>query len=146
MQNQLFAEVAPADRKQILSDSCDRVETLEYLKPYESDELNQLKDSYTDVSIQIAKLEAEKKKANDAFNLTLKELKGKAGLTLLFLRNKAEQVTEPCYMFFEADAKLVGYYNAEGRLVSSRPMRPGENQQTVFAVNRRDEYMTGTND
>ncbi|QDK80871.1 hypothetical protein EXU85_20550 [Spirosoma sp. KCTC 42546] len=146
MQNQLFADLPPEDRKRYLSDNCDRVEEMEYLKPYESEELNQLKDSYTDVSIQIAKLEAEKKKANDAINLTLKELKGKAGLTLLFLRNKAEQVTESCYMFFDADAKLVGYYNADGKLVSSRPMRPGENQQTVFAVTRAEGLKTGTND
>lgn len=146
MQNQLFANVPESERKQYLSDNCDRVEELEYLKPYESEEMNQLKDSYTDVSIQIAKLESEKKKANDEINATLKELKGKAGTTLLYLRNKAEQVTEPCYMFFDADAKLVGYYNEAGKLVSSRPMRPGENQQTVFAVTRTEGLKTGTND
>ncbi|MBN8821308.1 MULTISPECIES: hypothetical protein [unclassified Spirosoma] len=146
MQNQLFADIPLSERKRYLSDNCDRVEELEYLKPYESDDLNQLKDSYTDVSIQIAKLEAEKKKLTDEFNKTLKELKGKAGITLLYLRNKAEQVTEPCYMFFDTEAKIVGYYNAEGRLVSSRPMRPGENQQTVFGLTRGDEFKTGTND
>lgn len=37
MQNQLFADLPTADRQQYLSDNCDRLEEVDYFKPFHED-------------------------------------------------------------------------------------------------------------
>lgn len=146
MQNQLFPNLPEEARKQVLSDNCDRVEELEYLKSFGPDQIAQKKDTLSEVSISINDVEEEKKAVTADYNESLKQLNKKKKKLLEDLRNKAERVTEHCYLFFDHDAKLVGYYNQTGQLVNSRSMRPGEYQKTTFGVIRGDEAMTGTND
>ena len=42
-------------------------------------------------------------------------------------------VNEECYLFFDEEERMVGYYNAEGVLVQSRPATREELQKTIFA-------------
>ena len=131
----------------MLSDNCDRVEELEYLKPFDTDNLSELKDKLSDVSIEINDIEEEKKQVNAGYNDSMKMLKVEKKTILENLRNKAERVKEHCYMFFDHQTKVVAYYNAEGKFVSSRPMKPQEMIKTVFAEIRHGEAsLTCTND
>ena len=57
------------------------------------------------------------------------------------LRTRAETVTEVCYKYFDEETNMVGFYNREGNLVSSRPAFPNEMQKTMFQVLRKE----GTN-
>ena len=50
-------------------------------------------------------------------------------------------VTEDCFKFFDEESKMIGFYNKQGDLVSSRPAFPDELQKTIFATIRKD----GTN-
>lgn len=146
MQNYLGANYPPEERRRFLSDNCDRVEDLGYMKMLTPDEQANLKDNLADVSIQRYHTEAEKKGVTADLNETLKSLKKKYDKILQSLNDKGEYVTEPCYVFYDHETKKVGYYNAEGLLVSSRAMRPQEMQKTLFEVKRGDQPLTGTDD
>lgn len=45
-------------------------------------------------------------------------------------------VEEDCYKFFDEETKMIGFYNKECDLVSSRPAFPDELQKTIFATIR----------
>lgn len=147
MDHQLFASLPPQERRRVLSDNCDRVEEIGYMKAFGPDEMAVMKDDLATVSIDIDQTEKQKKDAVAEFADSLKSLNKRRKTLLKSLHNKAERVSETCYAFFDHDHRMVGFYNAEGVLVSSRTMRPEEYQKSVFNVNRTIEpNKTGTTD
>jgi hypothetical protein len=56
------------------------------------------------------------------------------------IKAKAEYVKEICFKFIDQYEKMVGYYNANGDLIESRPATADELQPTLFSVIRK----TGT--
>ena len=57
------------------------------------------------------------------------------------LKSKGRTVHEKVYRFLDEGERMVGFYNSEGMLVSSRPARREELQKTVFTELRKE----GTN-
>lgn len=49
---------------------------------------------------------------------------------------KSEYVNELCFKFIDPQTKEVGYYNADGDLIESRPAFADELQGTIFQLNR----------
>ena len=84
-------------------------------------------------------IEDEFQEVKDEFKAKMKPLKAETKELLTSIKNKAEFITERCFIVMEGNQ--VGYYNAEGDLVYERPLLPGETQKTVFSVVRE-----GTND
>ena len=99
------------------------------------------REQLTEVSIKIADIEEEKKEVVKEFKEQLAPLLEERRVAIDNLKKKSEVVTEPCYKFFDEESSMVGYYNKEGRLVSSRAAFQEEKQKTLFAVMR-----DGTND
>jgi len=128
------------ERVQFLKDNCDAVEDLGYMKRFTPEAITSMKNELASTSIEINDIEIEKKEAMSAYKDQLKPLiEGKKSL-LKNIKQKAEFVNEICYKFVDQELKLAGYYNADGDLVSSRPLSPDETQATIFQINR-----TGTN-
>ena len=71
----------------------------------------------------------------------MKPLQQKKAVAIENLKKKAMTVTEDCFKFFDEESKMIGFYNKQGDLVSSRPAFPDELQKTIFAAIRKD----GTN-
>ena len=57
------------------------------------------------------------------------------------IKEKAVYAKEECFKFIEQEEKMVGYYNAQGDLIESRPATSDELQGTIFQIVRK----TGTN-
>jgi hypothetical protein len=53
----------------------------------------------------------------------------------------ATEVTEDVYKMVDQEAKMVGFYNRSGTLITSRPINPDEYQLSIIPIAHR----TGTN-
>jgi len=142
IEKELGKEYSLQEREQFLSNTCDGTEEVSYSRVFTPEELAKQRELLTDASIRLADIDEEKKEAKDAFKEQAKPYIEQKRKAIENLRTKAETVTEKCFKYFDEDTKMVGFYNREGNLVSSRPAFPNEMQKTMFQVLRKD----GTND
>ena len=142
MQRVLGQEIKdPEERKNFLLDNADKVENIDYHKSFDSEELAQKKTDFANKSIRIAALEDEIKDFKDKIGEELKPLREETKELLNDIKAKGRMVNEKCYLFLDEEERMVGYYNAEGVLVQSRPATKDELQKTIFADMRKE----GTN-
>lgn len=149
MERTLGSEIDnPVARRQFLADNCDAVVDKGYMKPYSPEELQGHKENLANVSIEIAEIEAEMKQVTAEYKGRLKPLKEQRAGMVSNIKAKAEYVTEPCYRFTDQEAKMTGFYNADGLLIESRPATADELQPTIFGALRTGNVppLTGTND
>lgn len=136
LDKELGKEYPLEQREQFLSDNSDDVEKVSYSKAFSPEELAKQREDLTDAAIKLADIEEQKKEANAHFKELMKPLEQKKAVAIKNLKDKAMTVEEDCYKFFDEETKMVGFYNKEGDLVSSRPAFPDELQTTIFAAIR----------
>lgn len=128
------------EREVFLRNTCDGTETVSYSRVFTPEELAEQRELLTDASIMLADIEQAKKDALAGFKEQAKPYEEQRSKAIKNLRDKAETVEEECFKYLDEETKMVGFYNVEGNLVSSRPAFPNELQKTVFAEIRK----TGT--
>lgn len=134
MEKKLLAGATPKDRIETLESSADKVENFSYTKPFTPEQITVFKDELSTKMIELSAIEDDFKDIKEQFKAKMKPLKDETKDLITSIKNKAEFITEKCFMFIEGNE--VGYYNSEGDLVYSRPLLPGEKQKTVFSVLR----------
>lgn len=142
LDKELGKDIALEERASFLEDNCDAVEEVTYSLAFEPEELALKREQLTDASIKIADIEEEKKEVMDGFKERLKPLQERKADAIKALRDKSQTVTEKCYKFLDEETKMVGFYNKEGNLVSSRPAFQRELQKTI----QMDIRKNGTSD
>ena len=142
LDKELGKDIALEERASFLEDNCDAVEEVTYSRAFEPEELALKREQLTDASIKIADIEEEKKEVMDGFKERLKPLQEQKAEAIKALRDKSQAVTEKCYKFLDEETKMVGFYNKEGNLVSSRPAFQRELQKTI----QMDIRKNGTSD
>lgn len=130
------------ERRQFLADNADAVEKKEYMRHFTPEELLKKKEGLSETCISINDIEEELKEIKKEYSEKLKPLVERKKRVLGELKKKAELVEEDCYKFIDAEAREVGFYNANGDLIESRPAYSEELQTTMFQVIRK----TGTED
>jgi hypothetical protein len=129
-------------RESYLKDNCEKVENKGYMKPFTPEQLQGHKENLADLSIEIERIEDEKKASARYYKTTLDPLTEQRREMVFKIRQKAEYVNELCYKFVDRDERMTGYYNADGDLIELRPATADELQPTLFAGSRK----TGTDD
>lgn len=143
MERTLGKEYAdPIVRRTYIKDNCDGVVEMGYMKPFASEKVVELKEKLAETSIEIGEVEAEKKASAVYFKVKLKPLQEEQASIIRGIKERAEYVKEECYKYVDQDEKMVGFYNADGDLIESRPAHPDELQGTIYQLGRK----TGTND
>lgn len=127
-------------RKRFLKDNCDRIEETGYMKQFSPDQISEMKDKLSEVSIVINDIEEEKKEQNELFKIRLKPVVEEKSELLKNIKQKSEFVSEPCYVFLNEEDMLIETYNSEGICISERPATQKELQKTIYK-----EFRTGTN-
>jgi hypothetical protein len=127
-------------RIKFFEDNCYAVEETSYMKDFTPEEIAQMKERLSEVSIKINDIDEEKKKANELFKLKMKPLSEDKHELLKNIKQKSELVTENCYKFVDEETRTVEIYNADGICISQRPAFANELQKTIF------QFKTGTND
>ncbi len=138
LDRELGKDIALEERASFLEDNCDAVEEVTYSRAFEPEELALKREQLTDASIKIADIEEEKKEVMDGFKERLKPLQEQKSEAIKSLRDKSQTVTEKCYKFLDEETKMVGFYNKEGNLVSSRPAFQKELQKTILMDIRKN--------
>lgn len=141
LDRELGKDIALEERAGFLEDNCDAVENVTYSRAFAPEELALAREQLTDASIKIADIEEEKKEVMDGFKKSLEPLNQQKAEAIKALRDKSRTVTEKCYKFIDEETKMVGFYNKEGNLVSSRPAFQKELQKTIQMAIRKN----GTN-
>ena len=142
LDRELGKDISLENRAGFLEDNCDAVEEVTYSRAFEPEELALKREQLTDASIKIADIEEEKKEVMDGFKERMKPLQEQKADAIKALRDKSQTVTEKCYKFLDEETKMVGFYNKEGNLVSSRPAFQRELQKTI----QMDIRKNGTSD
>lgn len=140
MEKQILQDTPESKRKLVLSDSCDSIETIGYMKPFTKSDIQDMKDELAETSIEINEIELEKKSISESFKARMKPLATQKSSLLEKIKNRSEYVKEDCYKIIDHNEGRVGYYNASGLLIEDRSIRPEERQGNLFAIK------TGTND
>ena len=136
MEQQFLQNESPKVRLQALKDSAEKVETFTYPKQLTDDELSLLKDEMVKDSVKLAKLEDEKKEFSTSHKSKVKPLKQSFSITLNKLRSKVDEVTEEVYLLADQEEGLMGYYNADGKLVHVRVLKPEERQHRIIDISK----------
>lgn len=134
MDKQLFQGYPEAQRAQILRDNCNTIENIGYTKQFTADQLIDMKDRLSEVSIEANEIEIEKKEAMDGFKHRLQPFNEEKKELLSNLKNKAKYVNEDCFKMIDHESGMVGYYNSLGDLVEMRPIRQNERQTTIIPL------------
>ena len=138
LDKELGKEYPEEKREQFLKDNCDDIQEVSYSKSFSPEELAKQREDLTDAAIKLADIEDERKEANAHYKEMMKPLQQKKAMAIENLKKKAMTVTEDCFKFFDEESKMIGFYNKQGDLVSSRPAFPDELQKTIFATIRKD--------
>ena len=133
------------ERVQFLTNNCDQVENKCYMKRFSQEEIAGQKDVLSEISIEIKDIEDRKREASRLFKLELDPLVEKRKTIVSDLKAKARLVEEKTYKFVDRESRMVGWYNAEGDLVDSRPANMDELPENIFSALRAAAGMTGTN-
>lgn len=130
-------------REQYLRNICDGMENISYTRLFTPEELAEQRELLTEASIMLADIEQAKKETLAQFKEKAKPYEEQKADAINNLRTKSEVVNEECFKILDEDTKTIGFYNANGDLVSSRPAFPNELQRklNIFA-----ELKTGTDD
>lgn len=130
----------PAERRiQFLEDNCDKVDKKGYMKRFSAEELQEMKERLSEVSIDINDIEIEKKATVEVFKIQLAPLTTERTDLLKSIKNKATFVSEDCFKFVDTIEKMVGYYNSEGDLIDCRPANIDELNGTIHQTLRKVE-------
>lgn len=135
----MCTDIPAHKRAEVLSANCDSIEEVTYSKSFSSDELTEKRVELEHVSVKIDDLEEAKKDYLDMIKTEMKPLLEGKKMVIKELKEKAATVKENCYRFLDEETRMVGYYNAEGLLVYSRPATVTELQKTI-----QMEVRTGT--
>lgn len=131
MKKHLFESESEAVRKQMLHDNCDAIESIGYTRSFTPEELAEKKDQLSEVCIEAAEIEEQKKLMVDEFKAKLKPFNERKTLLLGHLKHKSEYVKEDCYKMIDHEEGMVGYYNSNGDLIESRPVNADERQKRI---------------
>jgi hypothetical protein len=131
-----------SQREAFLKDNCDRVEEKGFMKPYAPEELQERKESLVGLSVEIERIEDEKKSSARYFKEALKPLVKERRELLTDIRQKAVYVREICYKFVDREERQAAWYNSDGDLIEMRPATADEMQPTLFTLSPK----TGTDE
>lgn len=142
MQKHLAQDIIDLEqRRQFLLDNADEVVEMSYHKAFDADELADKKTQLAEASIRINDLEEQKKDYVQAIGLEIKPLKEEKKRLLAEIKSKGQDVREKVYKIIDFDERMIGYYNAEGDLISSEPAKSKDLQRTIHAELRERQAM-----
>lgn len=149
MELQLFQDLSPEERIEMLDAHADEVTEEQYLRPYEQYELEEKREEYVKMSLQMEQIKQEE----DDFRAEMKERKDpltkEMKRVLGNIKQGGENVRGKLYKIVDQNERTTGFYNEDGLCVSQRKALPSELAGlTLFSGIRANmqTHKTGTGD
>ena len=138
MQPLIFQHLGTVERIRILEDNASKIlESHEYEYVLSAEEIQEEEHDHAQKSIEIARLEEEKKELLKELNEDLKKKKEFAASILEKVRSGRDRVVERCFVLEDEATGNLGTYNCHGQLISETPARIGQ-QRSIKFVNGGD--------
>lgn len=133
MDRQIFKDVSPAERLQLLRDNAYKIEPkFYYTRPLEEGEIQERQDSLSQSMIEIDREDQKLKEAKEAYNSVVKPIKEQMKTDLQEIRTRSEEVVGEVFMIKDLEEGKLGYYSAEGELLQERFLAPEERQHSII--------------
>tara|TARA_R110000796_G_C14269485_1_gene401070 strand:+ start:57 stop:521 length:465 start_codon:yes stop_codon:yes gene_type:complete len=112
---------------------CYSMEEGDYTKRLNSDEISERKSRLADVSIQISKLEQEKKDLMDEMKGRVDPVKKDLKELIEVIKSKSVSKSGRLFLFDDAEKGMMYKFDETGVCVDQRPLTPEERQQKLRA-------------
>lgn len=126
MELTLFQDLSPEERIEMLDAHADEVTEEQYLRPYEQYELEEKREEYVKMSLQMEQIKQEE----DDFRAEMKERKDpltkEMKRVLGNIKQGGENVRGKLYKIVDQNERTTGFYNEDGLCVSQRKALPSE--------------------
>lgn len=134
MEAKIFQEIPLKDRLQYIKDNAAASETKTYQRQLDKEEVIKLQNEYAQKAIELNIAEEELKRHRESFKAVAKPLKVELSTLMQGIRTSSEEITEEVYLLADMDEQMMGYYNAEGELIYSRPLLAKERQFSITSA------------
>ena len=115
------------DRINYMSAAADEVvPDYRYERTLSPEELDEERQTFADLSIDLQRLEIEKAELVAQLNAKIKEKRNEATKSLTLIRTGRMEVVENVYLIADPGNKMIGTFNQYGTLISERQMRKSE--------------------
>jgi len=137
MEKELFKEYSQSERVEMFESNADAVEDRTYFEKLSDEEMIEKKSQFAQKSIEIARIEDEKKSAIDEFKERLKPLSSESGTLLSEIKTGHTEKKGRIYKLVNREEGMVGYYSQNGDLIEQRPATREERSQLTIMSGRR---------
>lgn len=131
MEARLFEGYSLKERQEMLNANASAIEKKTYSRPLDQAEIAKLQTEFAQKAIDLDIAESDLKAERENFKLIAKPIKKEMSTLMQGIRSGSEEVTEEVYLVAEMSEKMMGYYNKEGVLISSRPLMQNEMQYSI---------------
>ena len=137
MEKKLFENYSQIERIEMFEANADKVEERTYFEELSDNELIEKKSKFAQISIELAKLEDEKKAEMDKFKTKMKPIQKESSGLLNEIKTGHAEKYGKVYKMIDHETRMVGYYSEAGNLVEKRPATEDESRQLTIASSRR---------
>lgn len=135
----LFQTHDEEERKQLLADNCVRTEHIEVRREFDDEEMKEMENKHTELSIKVHDEDVKKKVFIDEYKAITKPLKEEKSILIKNLKDGFIAENEEVYCLDNQDEGVMEFYDVHGQCVMQRALFPHEKQTRIVP-------MTGTND
>jgi len=136
MDDLLFGDVSPEKRVEMLEANCREQDYAPVTRPYSEQEMAEMKDDLSEVTIDAHDAAADLKVLAEPYNARMKAAKVVQKDLATKLKLKCSIQSETVYLFDDQEAGLMGIYDAAGELVSTRKLTPKERQTRILPITK----------
>lgn len=131
MNEHYFKDLPRSQRLEELEANAAKITEMTYMKQFTQEELGDEKDSLVESSIELARLEDEKKVVIEDFKTKIDPHKKAIKARIQNIKSGQREVTEQVYMLAEHHEGFMYTYNEDGDLIEKRRLRQDERQTTM---------------
>lgn len=135
LNNTQFTEETPGARLQLLQDNCHSREESKLKRFFTEDEIAALREKITTHALRMSDIDEEIKAVSEPLKNSLKQVKADQRVCLTEVRRGFEELPTTLYAFDDQEDGMMGYYDEDGKLVSTRKLYPHERQTRIVPMN-----------
>jgi hypothetical protein len=131
---QFMPDVTPKERMMLLQDNAAKVEVTLYQKILSPEQLADRREDLADNMIKLNIKEDELNEIKGKFKVEMDPLKNKNKELLTEIKTKQQTIDGTLYHIPDYENKTMDTYDQEGIWITSRRLRPEENQGHIFSI------------
>lgn len=120
--------LSPNEIKEFLNSNAHTIETGEYFKSFDEQELNATQNEFAQLSLKLNRMERELEEIKAYHKALMKPIKDQKEELLDEISHNGEIINGTLYLFDNQETGMMESYNELGVLISSRRLKPEERQ------------------